>query len=146
VHTKNAEGETWKWCGTCKQRWNKGEKAHLTDDHVKGKGKPAEAKAEANNAVAAALAANSTGPSLRIVSGYMAACGRTIKPQTLQYCTLCNYFYRDDEGHETSFVHSKSTSEAALLGFECAWIETGDWILQGPRKTKKPLKGSAGHS
>ena len=39
AHTKNAEGEAWKWCGTCK-RWNKGEKAHLTDDHVKGKGKP----------------------------------------------------------------------------------------------------------
>jgi hypothetical protein len=70
-HTKNAEGEAWKWCGTCK-RWNKGEKAHLTDDHVKGKGKPAEVKAETVNAVAAALATNDTGLSLRMISGYMA--------------------------------------------------------------------------
>ena len=144
AHTKNAEGEAWKWCGTCK-RWNKGEKAHSTDEHVKGKGKPAEAKAEANNAVAAALASNDTGPSLRLVSGYMAGIGRTIKPSELEYCADCDYFHRGDEGHDTSYVHAKSKSKEALLGFQCNCADAGEWILQGPRKAKKHLKGFAGH-
>jgi hypothetical protein len=33
-HTKTEEGSVYKWCGTCK-KWNKGDKAHLTDEHVK---------------------------------------------------------------------------------------------------------------
>lgn len=33
-HFKTHDGKQYKWCGTCK-RWNHGEKAHLTNEHVK---------------------------------------------------------------------------------------------------------------
>jgi hypothetical protein len=31
-HTKTIGADTWKWCAKCK-RWNKGDSAHLTDEH-----------------------------------------------------------------------------------------------------------------
>jgi hypothetical protein len=31
-HTKKLGSDTWKWCAKCK-RWNKGDSAHLTDEH-----------------------------------------------------------------------------------------------------------------
>jgi hypothetical protein len=31
-HTKQIGSDTWKWCGKCK-RWNKGDSAHLTNEH-----------------------------------------------------------------------------------------------------------------
>ncbi len=38
-HTKkDSDGAKTKWCGTC-NRWWKGETAHLTEEHVKGKGR-----------------------------------------------------------------------------------------------------------
>lgn len=33
-HVKSHEGRTYKWCATCR-RWNHGDKAHLTSEHVK---------------------------------------------------------------------------------------------------------------
>ena len=37
-HTKNVDGVDYKLCNTCK-KWNEGEKAHLMEEHIKGKGK-----------------------------------------------------------------------------------------------------------
>ena len=138
AHTKNAEGKAWKWCRTCKQ-WNEGDKAHLTAEHVKGKGKPAEAKVEANNAVAAGLAANDTGPSLRMVSGYLAKIGRTVAPKELQYCKPCDRFYKPDEDHTTSHEHAKSTAEDTVRNLQCNCEDAGGWILQGPNKVTKKM-------
>ena len=143
AQTKNADGKAWKWCGTCK-RWNEGEKAHLTAEHVKGKGKPAEAKAEENNAVAAGLASNDTGPSLRLVSGYLASIGRTVAPKELQYCKPCDRFHQPDEGHATSHEHAKSTAEAAVRDLQCNCEDAGEWILKGPRKLRWALNVKAG--
>ena len=35
LHTQGKEGVTWTWCATCKH-WNKGDRAHLTAEHVVG--------------------------------------------------------------------------------------------------------------
>ena len=73
-HTKSIEGASHKWCSTCK-RWNTGAKAHHTSEHVKGAGKkPEEAPAPpAPAANALASANNESGPSLRLIGGYMAS-------------------------------------------------------------------------
>jgi hypothetical protein len=88
-HTKTHQGGTIKWCDTCK-KWNSGEKAHLTAEHIKGR----------NAAPAAALAqTNSTvDSSLRFVAGYTGiivndTSKRLIVDEEEAYCDLCNKHY-----------------------------------------------------
>ncbi|WP_317204331.1 hypothetical protein, partial [Janthinobacterium sp.] len=140
-HTKTVSGEAWKWCGTCK-RWNKGEKAHSTEEHVKGK--KTEGAPAANNAAAGALATNDTGPSLRLVSGYMARMGKPVPLKSLQYCAECDYFYKVEGDHTKTYGHAKSVCEEPLRGFQCKCHVVGEWIVHLPRKTRDCLKGQAG--
>ena len=141
AHTKTVSGVAWKWCGTCK-RWNTGEKAHSTDEHVKGK--KAEGAPAANNAAAGALASNDTGPSLRLVSGYMAQMGKPVNPSTLQYCADCDFFYKAEGDHNKTFDHARSTCADPLRGFQCKCQEAGEWIVHAPRKARELSKERAG--
>ena len=71
-HTKNINGESHKWCGTCK-RWNKGAKAHLTAEHVKRTPSTTTTNVVAGvtASVVGATAAVSTPATLTFVAGYM---------------------------------------------------------------------------
>ena len=86
-----------------------------------------------------------------LTTGVRKACVAVVKKATNQwvyyyYCASCDCYYRGDEGHDESFAHAKSKCEDPLRGFQCKCQEAGEWILQGPRKSKGHLKGSAGHS
>jgi hypothetical protein len=78
-HTKTVSGTQFKWCDTCK-KWNSGDKAHVTSEHVKGKNVP---QASANLAQAESL-----GPTLSYVAGYTAAISDTrfVPPSPVPPC------------------------------------------------------------
>ena len=63
---KDAEGVEIKWCGTCK-RWNSGDKAHLTAEHVKRE----KAETKATGALTAAADDVQQSGSLRLIGGYL---------------------------------------------------------------------------
>lgn len=77
-HIKNHDGKQYKWCGTCK-RWNHGEKAHLTTEHVKKQtntgGHLAPASAVTSDETPAAVVAT-----LTRVSGYFTPIPQPILP------------------------------------------------------------------
>ena len=149
-HTKTVDKEVWKWCGVCK-RWNKGaDKAHLTEEHVKGKGKATEGAPAANNAVAevaepvvAALATNDTGPSLRLVSGYLSSIGRPVNPSKLTYCLECDYFVNTDDVHNKTIAHSCSKCEVSMRGVQRTIEEAAEWVVVKGRKVRALSKDLA---
>jgi hypothetical protein len=73
-HTKTVKGTLHKWCDTCK-KWNSGDKAHITSEHIKGKNVQPQQ-------VAGGLAQMETalGPTLSFVAGYTAAVSRAYVP------------------------------------------------------------------
>jgi hypothetical protein len=58
-HTKKLGNDTWKWCAKCK-RWNKGDSAHLTDEH-RAKNANGGSATVPKSTVAGGLAATSNG-------------------------------------------------------------------------------------
>jgi hypothetical protein len=160
-HTKkDKEGVHWKWCGTCK-RWSKGEKAHLTDEHVKGKG-----KADSPPAAAGGLAEvdpNDNSSTLRLVSGYMMA---QLAPVTLTtedtfFCEVCKSQVTEEgglpwyKGHKFTLAHRDEEErvqiaqvESIVSNKEPAAEEPGWTRVTGKGRKKArvsdPLKDSAG--
>jgi hypothetical protein len=116
AHTKTVDGEVSKWCGTCK-RWSKGEKAHLTEEHVKGKGKAAAPKA-AGALAAAEETGNDTGATLRLVSGYMAKIGQPLKRDSHVYCTECRGCVCNDGHHDQTFAHQEAKLRSIASGLQ----------------------------
>jgi hypothetical protein len=68
--TKTHKGTQYKWCDTCK-KWNSGEKAHHTSEHVKGKG------AAGTQPTGALAQTYVSGASLTFVAGYAAMLSNT---------------------------------------------------------------------
>ena len=102
--TKTVSGEVHKWCGTCK-RWSKGDKAHLTDEHVKGKGKTTPAAA-AGGLAAAEDDGNDASGTLRLVSGYMAKIGKPRKKGSMYMCRVCKCLVsHEDTNHRFTLSH-----------------------------------------
>ena len=150
--TKTVSGEAYKWCGTCK-RWSKGEKAHLTDEHVKGKGKTPTTTA-AGGLAAAEEDSNDSSATLRLVSGYMAKIGKPRKKGSCYMCKVCDCLVPHEiEGeHKRSLKHrdQEYALQVAKLEEHVARkaSEAGDWISVAARKTKRAaesLKDQAGH-
>ena len=143
-HTKtDSEGVISKWCGTCK-RWRKGEKGHLTSEHVRGKGKdvpsvPATTVAGALAPVPAptvagalATADNGSKATLRLIGGYMAKIGQPPKRGELTFCTQCDCHHKKGEDHDHGVSH-------AQVG-----LTQGVWTLVERIPKKVALKGQAG--
>lgn len=139
-HTKkDSEGIVLKWCGTCK-RWTKGEKAHLTEEHVKGKGKDSPVAtgdvAAADTAVSGALAASShaihSNASLRLVGGYLGKIGHPPKKGELLFCQQCDRCHSKCEDHDHSVAHTQVE------------IAQGFWTLvkRHPKKTEAERKSA----
>ena len=148
--TKTVSGEVHKWCGTCK-RWSKGNKAHLTDEHIKGKGKtPA---AAAGGLAAAEDDSNDATATLRLVSGYMAKIGKPRKKGSCYMCKVCECLVEhEDTEHHRGFTHRNKEDALQLAKLEeqvtRKLSEVGDWIVVASRKVKKAtgsLKDQAGH-
>ena len=110
-HTKmDSDGAETKWCGTC-NRWWKGEKSHLTEEHVKGKGKgtPPSAAAATTTTVTGAYASadNDSGGTLRLVGGYMASIGKPLGHGELTFCPLCRRHVLKSEDHHHGISHAQ---------------------------------------
>jgi hypothetical protein len=137
-HTITVAGEVHKWCGTCK-RWSKGEKAHLTDEHVKGKGKTVAASG-------ALAAADDNQGSLRLMSGYMATVGQPAKRNDLVYCAACDvYSEMKHLNHSKTLQHVETTCKESFVGFQCQCEKAaGAWLKADPKTMRSLLKGQAG--
>jgi hypothetical protein len=146
-HTKNdSEGLMHKWCGTCK-RWNSGEKAHLTEEHVKGKGKVATAPNAAGALAVAEEDTNDIGGTLRLVSGYMAKMGRTRKHSAFTYCEVCDQVAHCDPCHSDTYNHKQATLQAILGEALCDCVRSAKedgWVVV--KNKSGPLKDQAGRS
>ena len=155
--TKTVSGEVHKWCGTCK-RWSKGDKAHLTDEHVKGKGKTT--PAAAGGLAAAEDDSNEGYGTLRLVSGYMAKIGKPRKKGSLYFCKVCKCLVSHEEtNHQFTLTHRDKEDHIQLAILEAhverkreeakkMVIQVGDWVVVTSRKAKKAsgsLKDQAGH-
>jgi hypothetical protein len=121
AHTKpGTDGRPMKWCDRCR-RWTKGDKAHLTGEHVVGKKTPAADVVPAAPAtvVAAAPASHLAGgsggagslPSFRLASGFMAKQGQALHKsksgREWHYCETCDKW----KDYNCSRDHSHITSE-----------------------------------
>lgn len=146
-HTKKVDGVDCKvWCDTCK-RWNKGEKAHLTAEHVKEKGKMTAPKA------AGALAAdddNDAGATLRFVSGIMAKRSMPSKRDVHDYCGDYMIVVPKGERHSETPLHLASKCRKDLVGLQCKCEKKRDeaceWTQTQVTYTKiGSLKDQAGH-
>jgi hypothetical protein len=163
--TTTHQGTTYKWCDTCK-KWNSGGKAHLTAEHVKGKGATTTTPASA-----LAQTTSTTTPSLSCVAGYIGAIGEQVTdpyPITDEtkfivderdhasilsddgvsadaleatYCPVCQQYFCD-ELHNASALHAKN---AELLQQSC---EGGNGVDASGFVTvtyKKPRKHDTHH-
>jgi hypothetical protein len=133
--TKTHQGTAYKWCDTCK-KWNSGAKAHLTSEHIKGKGAATTTTTTPNAALAEA--APSSSATLAFVSGYMGAITETegdpfpFDAETkfifdndghgsilssegvhsnhphADYCPFCQQHFPENSGHNQSNLHLKN--------------------------------------
>jgi hypothetical protein len=87
--TKTVKGTQYKWCDTCK-KWNSGDKAHHTVEHVKGKG-----ASGAAGALAEAVPVET--PSLSFVAGYIGAA--TVQTVNTNFIPSVPRFIKGEFGH-----------------------------------------------
>lgn len=155
--TKTVSGEVHKWCGICK-RWSKGDKAHLTDEHVKGKGKSP--TAAVGGLAAAEDDGNDATATLRLVSGYMAKIGKPRKKGSCYMCKVCECLVPHEEtNHRFTLAHRDAEDRLQLAQLEAhvarkreearkMLVEVGDWAVVTSHKAKqasRSLKDQAGH-
>jgi hypothetical protein len=102
-HTKRLGSDTWKWCAKCK-RWNKGEAAHLTDEHR------AKNKENSGNppTTVSRLAVTSEGILKQSTMGFLAKSGRSVLQDDIVWCPSCNRFVHSNENHLHSLEHCHS--------------------------------------
>jgi hypothetical protein len=105
-HTKKLGDDIWKWCGKCK-RWNRGDSAHLTDDHRsknRNERPPTPPKTAAGRF--AAVSDNENAPLVQSTLGYLAKHGRTTHKDDIHWCATCNRWVHKLESHCHSVEHS----------------------------------------
>jgi hypothetical protein len=106
-HTKKLGSDTWKWCAKCK-RWNKGDSAHLTDEH-RSKNKDGATSASAITSASGRLAVSSGNGILKqSTMGFLAQVGRPINKENISWCSSCNRFVHTLENHNHSMEHCHS--------------------------------------
>jgi hypothetical protein len=117
-HTKKLGNDTWKWCGKCK-RWNRGDSAHLTDEHKSKQRErpPTPPKTAGRLAVVtetqtvpagglAAVTGSHEAPLTQTTFGYLAKHGRTIHRDDIHWCVSCNRWVHKIEDHCHSIEHN----------------------------------------
>jgi hypothetical protein len=96
-HTKKLGSDTWKWCGKCK-RWNKGDSAHLTDEHRAKNTNDTTAKTTVGG-----LAATSGGILRQSMAGWLAQMDQSVHRENVSWCATCNCWIQSSTNH----VHDK---------------------------------------
>jgi hypothetical protein len=143
---KTHQGTTFKWCDTCK-KWNSGTKAHLTSEHIKGKGATAPVTAPVTTTAALAETAPSASATLAFISGYMGMITEIEDPypidvdtkfiidkdghasilsvdgvhsnhSTADFCPFCQQYFPENSGHNSSNLHLKNVQ--MMRGWECS--------------------------
>jgi hypothetical protein len=100
-HTKQLSQDTWKWCATCK-RWNKGDSAHLTDEH-KSKNK---ARAPTPPKTTVSRFATVDTNLIQSSSGFLSKMSKEIKDDEIQWCAACHRWVHKSENHQRTFEHN----------------------------------------
>jgi hypothetical protein len=102
-HTKKLGSDTWKWCGKCK-RWNKGDSAHLTDEH-RSKNTTERSATPPPPTTASRLAASCSGGILKqsVLGGYLGA--RRVHRDDIAWCRICNRWVDSYDDHIRSSEH-----------------------------------------
>lgn len=98
-HTKKLGADTWKWCGKCK-RWNKGDSAHLTDEH-----RAKETSATASTTSSRLAVAHGGGILRQSTMGFLARAGRCVNTNDLTWCSSCDRWVHSLENHSSTFEH-----------------------------------------
>jgi hypothetical protein len=101
-HTKKLGADTWKWCGKCK-RWNKGDSAHLTDEH---RSKNQERRPTPPTTVSQ-LAASSTGILKQSTMGFLATTRQRVNKEDVSWCRSCNRWVTSLNDHSIDCDQSK---------------------------------------
>jgi hypothetical protein len=100
-HTKKLGSDTWKWCAKSK-RWNKGDSAHLTDEH-RSKNKEQTPPA---TTVSRLAASSGNGILKQSTMGFLAKAGRCIHKDDISWCATCNRWVHSIESHCHSLEHN----------------------------------------
>jgi hypothetical protein len=97
-HTKKLGQDTWKWCAKCK-RWNKGDSAHLTDEH-RAKNSTDRVATVPKSAVGG-LAATSTGDGIlrQSMTGWLAQT-TSVNRDNVSWCSICNQWVNVSNHHD----------------------------------------------
>jgi hypothetical protein len=105
-HTKNIGSDTWKWCGKCK-RWNRGDSAHLTDEH-KSKNRERLPMPPKSTVVCFGAVSDddNRAPLMQSTLGFMAKVGRTTHRDDIEWCPTCNRCVHALESHCTPADHN----------------------------------------
>jgi hypothetical protein len=110
MHTKTIGSDTWKWCNKCK-RWNKGNAAHLTDEH---KPKNQEHSSASPKTTVGWLASSGREGILKqSTMGFMAKAGRSVNKDEISSCASCHQWVHSLEDHRRSIEHNQ------ILGLQC---------------------------
>jgi hypothetical protein len=110
MHTKTIGSDTWKWCNKCK-RWNKGNAAHLTDEH---KSKNQERSSASPKTTVGRLASSGREGILKqSTMGFMAKAGRSVNKDEISWCASCHRWVHSLEDHRHSIEHNQ------ILGLQC---------------------------
>jgi hypothetical protein len=98
-HTKKLGSDTWKWCGKCK-RWNKGDSAHLTDEH-RAKNANDRPTSTVPKTTVAGLAATSGGGGIlrQSMTGWLAKTNPSAQRENISWCATCNCWIQSTESH-----------------------------------------------
>jgi hypothetical protein len=104
-HTKKLGNDTWKWCAKCK-RWNKGDSAHLTDEH---RAKNKERSGTPPKTTVGRLAVSrGDGILKQSTMGFLGKVGRPVNKDNISWCSSCNRFVHSIENHQRSVEHCHS--------------------------------------
>ena len=142
--SKDGDPQTKKVVDCKLQCWNKGEKALLTAERVKGKGETTAPKA----AGTLASADNDTGATLRFVSGFMAKRSMPSKCDVHDYCGVYKIVVPKSESHSETRLHLINKCKTALVGLQCKcekkFNEASVWTMVTYKEIGS-LKDQAGH-
>jgi hypothetical protein len=104
-HTKKLGNDTWKWCAKCK-RWNKGDSAHLTDEHrTKNKERSG---TPPTSTISRLAVSRGDGILKQSTMGFLGKVGRTVNKDNISWCSSCNRFVHSIENHQHSVEHCHS--------------------------------------
>jgi hypothetical protein len=98
-HTNKIGQDSWKWCAKCK-RWNKGNSAHLTDEH-RAKNANSGGATIPKTTVEGGLAATRTGGGIlrQSMSGWLAKTHQPVHKDDVSWCSTCNCWVQSIESH-----------------------------------------------